>query len=187
MQLIQGRPLQGRLVLVDEVTGKIEYQTSHSGLQGKLNLKLPTLLMSLVIICCQMSLRCYAPAFLSRYVLCQCQCQEFTYIDLQSMWIYTDALDLISWASCRTQPPNDAGMLSPTTSNGADRSTANREHTSSSRTSDLAAAPVTGKNPNRSQIPEMIASKAGKKVDRVRAGDISEGMNTCFIYSTWHL
>ena len=62
-------------------------------------------------------------------------------------------------------------MLSPTTSNGAERSTGSREHTSSSRTSDLGAAPITGKNPNRSQIPEVVANKSGKKVGRVRDGN----------------
>ena len=60
--------------------------------------------------------------------------------------------------------------MSPATSNGADRSVNSREHTSSStRTTDSSGtASVTGKNPNRSQIPDVVAGKSSKMVGRVR-------------------
>lgn len=62
--------------------------------------------------------------------------------------------------TARTPQQSDGTSMSPATSNGGERST------TSSRTSDVGAAPVTAKNPNRSQIPEIIAGKSGKKVGR---------------------
>ncbi|XP_065068369.1 MAP/microtubule affinity-regulating kinase 3-like isoform X3 [Rhopilema esculentum] len=63
----------------------------------------------------------------------------------------------------RVQQPYEAVNMSPATSNGADRSVNSREHTSSStRTTDSGTASVTGKNPNRSQIPDVVAGKSNK-------------------------
>ena len=106
------------------------------------------------------------------------------------MWcraLYYWSVDIDPYFAFRTQPTNEAGVLSPTTSNGAERATGSREHTSSSRTSDLGAAPITGKNPNRSQIPELVPSKPGKKVGRVRDGSFVITLNEFLILCAFFL
>eukprot|EP00794_Sanderia_malayensis_P020542 gene20542-22563_t len=66
--------------------------------------------------------------------------------------------------------------VSPATSNGGDRSITNADTATSNRTSDI--NPVVGKNPNRSQIPEIVAGKQGKKVGRQHSAPSNARRNT---------
>ena len=73
--------------------------------------------------------------------------------------------------------------VSPTTSNGSDR-TGRKDHTTSNRTSETEITPVAGKNPNRSQIPD-ISKKGGQKLGRVRISffeisDRSYALQLCY-------